>query len=56
MSLFYCPACGYLYRTDSAKSVAFCVCCGQPTPKKASVAQEIEYEAQRRELIKPRTC
>lgn len=48
----FCPACGHVYRTDSAKLKAFCVCCGMPTPKEASPTQEREYEAQRRKLIK----
>lgn len=52
MSLFYCPACGQLYRTDSAKLKAFCVCCGMPTPKRASPTQEAAYEAHRAELEK----
>lgn len=52
MSLYYCPACGQLYRTASAKYTAFCIRCGMPTPKKASEAQERLYEAQRRELKK----
>ena len=52
MSLYYCPACGYLYRTDSAKMRAFCICCGMPTPKKASPVQERVYEAERREMEK----
>ena len=47
MSLFYCPACGQLYRAASAKYTAFCVRCGMPTPKRASEAQEARYEAQR---------
>ncbi len=52
MSLYYCPACGQLYKADSAKYTAFCVRCGMPTPKKASPHQEIQYEAERRELEK----
>ena len=50
MSLYYCPACGQLYRADSAKLRAFCICCGMPTPRKASARQEALYEAQRREI------
>ena len=34
MSLYYCPACGQLYKADSAKYTAFCVRCGMPSPKK----------------------
>ena len=49
-SLYYCPACGQLYRADSAKLRAFCVCCGMPTPRKASASQEAVYKAQRREM------
>ena len=47
MSLFYCPACGQLYRAASAKYTAFCVRCGMPTPKRASAAQQAQYEAER---------
>ena len=36
MSLYYCPACGMLYKAASAKYTNFCICCGMPTPKKAS--------------------
>ena len=50
MSLFYCPACGQLYKAASAKYTAFCIRCGMPTPKRASVAQEKVYETQRREI------
>ena len=50
MSLFYCPACGQLYKAASAKYTAFCIRCGMPTPKRASVAQEKVYETQRREM------
>ena len=50
MSLYYCPACGQLYKADSAKLRAFCAMCGMPTPKKASASQEILYEQQRREI------
>ena len=50
MSLYYCPACGQLYKAASAKYTAFCICCGMPTPKKASTNQEIVYEARRREI------
>jgi len=49
-SLYYCPACGQLYRADSAKLRAFCINCGMPTPKKASASQEAVYQAQRREM------
>ena len=50
MSLYYCPACGQLYKADSAKLRAFCAMCGMPTPRKASSSQEAVYEAQRREI------
>ena len=50
MSLYYCPACGQLYKAASAKYTAFCICCGMPTPRKASASQEAFYEAQRREI------
>lgn len=50
MSLFYCPACGQFYKAAGAKYTAFCICCGMPTPKKASASQEILYEQQRREI------
>jgi len=50
MSLYYCPACGQLYKAASAKYTAFCICCGMPTPRKASASQEALYEAQRREI------
>jgi len=51
MSLYYCPACGQLYKAASAKYTAFCISCGMPTPKKASSSQEAVYEAQRREIV-----
>ena len=50
MSLYYCPACGQLYKAASAKYTAFCICCRMPTPRKASASQEALYEAQRREI------
>lgn len=50
MSLYYCPACGQLYRAASAKYTAFCIRCGMPTPVKASVSQERVYEAERAEM------
>jgi len=52
MSLYYCTACGQLYKADSAKYAAFCIRCGMPTPKKASLSQEIQYERERRKLEK----
>lgn len=51
MTLF-CPACGHIYKIDSAKLRAFCVMCGMPTPKRASASQEAVYETQRREIEK----
>ncbi len=52
MSLFYCPACGQLYKAASAKYSAFCIRCGQPTPRKASEAQEKLFARQEAEIEK----
>lgn len=50
MSLYYCPACGQLYKAGSAKYAAFCIRCGMPSPRKASLSQEVQYEQERREM------
>ena len=52
MNLYYCPACGQLYKAASAKYTSFCIRCGQPTPKKASPAQEQLYQQQQAEIEK----
>jgi len=52
MSLFYCPACGQLYKAASAKYSSFCIRCGMPSPRKASAAQEALYQRQQAEIDK----
>ena len=52
--LYYCPACGQLYKAASAKYSSFCVRCGMPSPRKASDKQEALYRRQQVEIEKLR--
>ena len=51
-ALYYCPACGQLYRAASAKYTAFCIRCGMPSPKEANATQEKAYTRQMAEIEK----
>ena len=51
-SLYYCPACHYIYPATSARDKAFCPDCGQPSPRPATEEEVTQYEADRESLRK----
>ena len=49
-SLYYCPACHYIYPATSARDKAFCPDCGMATPRPATEEEVAQYEADRKSL------
>ena len=46
-SLYYCPACHYIYPATTARDKAFCIDCGQPGTRPAAEEEKEQYEKDR---------
>lgn len=50
-SLYYCPACHYIFKPSDARDRAFCPACGQPSPRPATPEEQKQYEADRESVL-----
>ena len=53
MNLYFCPSCHYIYPAATARDKAFCIDCGQPSPRPATEAEQTQYEADRKSMLDP---
>ena len=52
-SLYFCPACHYIYPASTARDRAFCPDCGMSTPRPATEEEQKQYEADRKSMLDP---
>ena len=50
-SLYCCPSCHYIYPASTARDKAFCIDCGQPSPRPATPEEQERYEADRESVL-----
>ena len=50
-SLYYCPSCHYIYPALTARDKAFCIDCGQPGTRPATLEEKIQYKADRESVL-----